>query len=324
MDELRLLAHDRDGALRALSATRINIAYLTGLAPEAVEAACIQALADLPPDLPLHAWPAWLDTHHPTLPAPARMLLQGATADAATRSLPHQAASTPTNQTLFWCPDATLLARAEAYIARGFTDLKLRIGIATWPDDLRRFTLLRERWPAARLAVDANGTWPLDEAPRRAAALARLGCAYIEQPLPPHAWAETAALSHAGPPIMLDESLDTPAAIERLARDRAAPLAHLKLAKLGGTDHLVAAARRLQNAGIGVMIGQMNEGAPSTRLAAQAAIDLNAPWRELYGADGLVNEPATPPLAYHDGALHLPATPLDQPPPADPVWTRPA
>ncbi len=67
---------------------------------------------------------------------------------------------------------------------------------------------------------------------------------------------------------MLDESLCDMAAVERLAATHAAPLAHLKLAKLGGLDRLMQAGRILEQAGIPVMVGQMNEGSPSTLAAA--------------------------------------------------------
>jgi len=104
---------------------------------------------------------------------------------------------------------------------------------------------------------------------------------------------------------MLDESLDSPAAVERLIASGAPMLAHLKLAKLGGLDRLMAAGRRLAAAGIGVMVGQMNEGVPSTLAAAHAAVALRAPFAELYGADGLEDDPAGA-LTYAGGALVLP------------------
>ena len=97
--------------------------------------------------------------------------------------------------------------------------------------------------------------------------------------------------------------------IRRLAETRAAPLAHLKLAKLGGLDRLAEAVGLLKAAKIGIMIGQMNEGAVSTAAIAQAAIAFEAPFRELYGADGITGEVAGPPLLYRDGLLHLPDGP---------------
>jgi L-alanine-DL-glutamate epimerase-like enolase superfamily enzyme len=138
------------------------------------------------------------------------------------------------------------------------------------------------------------------------AALAPFGLRYVEQPLPPGDWDALVALASAAPmPIMLDESLASMAAIDRLIASGAPMLAHLKLAKLGGLDRLMAAGRKLMAAGLGVMVGQMNEGAVSTLAAAHAAVALGAPYAELYGADGLADDPAGA-LDYAAGALRLP------------------
>ena len=40
------------------------------------------------------------------------------------------------------------------------------------------------------------------------------------------------------------------------------------------------------------MVGQMNEGVVSTLATAHAAVALRAEYRELYGSDGLVDDPA--------------------------------
>jgi len=320
--ELRLTA-ERDGALEAVGASRTNIAYLSGLPAEAVEAAILAVAGSLDWSAPWDALVPSMDARHPALPAPARMLFEMAAADGQARAagLPlwrwlggTGGAGTPatgTNQTLFWEDEAAMIARAEAYAARGFLELKLRIGIAGFEEDLARFRLLRERLgPAARLSVDANGCWDAADAPGHLATLAALGAAYVEQPLPAAEWAATADLARAAPvPIMLDESLSSPEAIARMAREGTAPLAHLKLAKLGGLDRLMAAGRQLGAAGIGLMVGQMNEGVVSTLAAAHAALALGAPLRELYGADGLRRDPAEPAPSYAGGLLHPPQGP---------------
>jgi L-alanine-DL-glutamate epimerase-like enolase superfamily enzyme len=319
LDEIRLVVEE-DGRLVALGATRTNIAYLAGTAQETIEAAILDVAADLDWSLP---WPdlvVAMDARWPGLVAPARMLFEMAARDGAARERGvtvgetfggGEIIATPTNQTLFWQDDASLLARAEAYVARSFTELKLRIGIGSFEDDLRRLRALRERFgDVVRLSVDANGTWSASEAPARLETLARIGLDYVEQPLAFDAWEETAALSRVSPiPIMLDEALGSMAAIRRLAETRAAPLAHLKLAKLGGLDRMAEAASLLKASDIGIMVGQMNEGAVSTAAVAQIAVALDAPYRELYGADGLTGEAASPALTYRDGLLHLPPGP---------------
>jgi len=318
LDELRLTV-ERDSVTAALGATRINIAYLTGIAPETLAAQCLEAVRTVDWRQDWSSIVPALDAARPALPAPARMLIEMAAADGAARAAGQPlaiwlggttAARVATNQTLFHSDDATLLQRAEAYVGRGFTDLKLRVGLGALAEDVHRLALLRERFGARLLlSVDANGSWSADAALAAIAAFAPFGLRYLEQPLPPGDWDGAIALAARLPvPIMLDESLSSMTEIERLIAGGVPMLAHLKLAKLGGLDRLMAAGRRLAAAGIGVMVGQMNEGAVSTLAAAHAAAALGADMMELYGADGLLDDPAGP-LRYADGCMHLPPGP---------------
>jgi L-alanine-DL-glutamate epimerase-like enolase superfamily enzyme len=315
LDELRLVV-EQDGAIAAMGATRLNIAYLTGLDADALAQTCVAVARALPWAAPFASLVPALDRAHPDLPAPARMLFEMTAQDgcARARGCPLSvllggavAARVPTNQTLFRADDETLLRRARAYVARGFVDLKLRVGFGAFADDLARLRLLRETFgPALSLSADANGAWPEPEAHANLRALAPLDLRYVEQPSPPGDWDATARVARAAPmPVMLDESLATAADVAMLARTRAAPLAHLKHAKLGGLDRLMQAGAALRAAGIGVMVGQMNEGAVSTLAAAHASAALGAALHELYGADGLADDPAGP-LRYDDGVLCVP------------------
>jgi L-alanine-DL-glutamate epimerase-like enolase superfamily enzyme len=182
------------------------------------------------------------------------------------------------------------------------------VGLGALAEDVHRLALLRERFGARLLpSVDANGSWSADAAREAIAAFAPFGLRYVEQPLPPGDWDGAIALAARSPvPIMLDESLSSMTEIERLIACGAPMLAHLKLAKLGGLDRLMAAGRRLMAAGIGIMVGQMNEGVVSTLAAAHAALALRAPYAELYGADGLESDPAGA-MTYADGGLAVPA-----------------
>ncbi len=321
LDELRLVVED-DGIVAALGASRMNIAYLSGIAPETLVAQCVAAVAAVDWSLPWVAIVASLDAAWPALPAAARMLVEMAAADGAARaagltltehllgSRGAHAQALPTNQTLFRSDDATLLDRAARYVARGFTELKLRVGFGSFADDLRRLHLLRARFgEQIQLSVDANASWATAEAPARLAALAPLRLCYVEQPIAPGDWAAQAALSRAAPmPLMLDESLASLADVSQMVQTGAARLAHLKLAKLGGLDRLLTAGAMLHAAGISFMVGQMNEGSVSTLAAAHAGRALGAAFHELYGADGLVDDPAGL-LRYDGGLLHLPAGP---------------
>lgn len=198
-----------------------------------------------------------------------------------------------------------MLARAEAYVARGFLDLKLRIGAPDFSEDLRRVSLIRARFGAAvKLAADANGQWSMAEARDRLAALAPHDLAYVEQPATA-SFAELAALAEESPiPIMLDESIDSPAAVDEAVAAGGRLWAHLKLVKLGGIGPTLEAARKLAAAGVPMMIGQMNEGTIATAAAAHVAAVVAPRFAELYGADGLSDDPASG-LTYAGGAVHV-------------------
>jgi L-alanine-DL-glutamate epimerase-like enolase superfamily enzyme len=338
--ELRLVI-EQDGQVVALGASRTNIAYLSGLPAEAVEAEVTAVASALDWQQPWGGLVAQMDAAFPALCAPARMLFEMAAADGGAREAgqplwqwlggTNGTAASDTNQTLFWEDSDRMLARAQAYAARGFLQLKLRIGVGGFPEDLARLRMLRAHLgPAARLSVDVNGRWNAEAAPAHLGDLAGLRIEYVEQPLPAEDWQELRALSAASPiPIMLDESLSSPSAIARMAAEGTAQLAHLKLAKLGGLDRLMAAAGTLHAAGIGLMVGQMNEGVISTLAATHAAIALSAPLRELYGADALLHDPAQPAPAYAEGCIHLPpgsglgVIQSRLPPGATLLWTSP-
>ena len=217
LDELRLVV-ERDGALAALGASRVNIAYLSGIEAEALVSLCLRAVrcVDWTRD-----WAAsWRrDAALPDQPAPARMLVEMAAATEpradgpAARGVAGRSgggAHVATNQTLFHADDATMLRRAEAYVARGFTDLKLRVGIGGIVDDVRRLDLLRRRFgDRVTLSIDANGRWPSAAAPDCLTMLAPFGLRYVEQPVVAAAWDVLIGLAARSPmPLMLDELLD--------------------------------------------------------------------------------------------------------------------
>jgi len=316
---------------------RINIAYLNGIAAETVMQDTRRMLDAIHWDLGsqrlLDSRAAWLSAYS----APIRMLVDSALLDLCARragvsvamlfaagahrtsTAPLSAPSTastastasllswPSNQTLFWQPDERMLARAGAYLARGFRDLKLRVGIADFADDLRRIDLLRQHFgDTVVLSVDANGQWSASEALSRLHALAERGIDYVEQPIAAGDWDALTRLAEVSPvTIMLDESLQSQPDIDRLCALAGAPVAaHLKLVKLGGIAATITAARRLTQAGVPLMIGQMNEGAAATAAALHVCLATQPRWAELYGADGLQDDPVSG-LRYGLGTVEL-------------------
>ncbi|MFK8253252.1 mandelate racemase/muconate lactonizing enzyme family protein [Ancylobacter terrae] len=311
----------RDGAIDAVGEVRLNIAYLNGLPAETVLAEAIETVNGID----FSADPtALLASAPPTLAAasaPVRMLVDTALHDlrARRRGLPlavmlgapaGAVIAHATNQTLFVSPDETFLDQAGHYVARGFLDLKVRIGAEAFEGDLRRIALLRERFgDTVKIAADANGAWAASDATRHLRSLARYGLSYVEQPIAPGDWPALAALARETPiPIMLDESVSGLDDVDRIVDLDTGLMAHLKLVKLGGITPTLEAAARLADAGVPFMIGQMNEGGLATSAALHVACVTHPCFAELYGADGLADDPAAG-LDYAAGFVRAPPAP---------------
>ena len=302
-----------DGRFEGIGEVRLNIQYLHGYSVEQVLDNVTETLARQDWSLPPQAMLSGVHAVDSTLLAPTRMLIDMALHDLLAKragftlahwlGAPASAPAFRTNQTLFWASEAEMLAQAEGYVRRGFTHLKLRTGVADIATDLARLQKLRDAFDdTVSLAIDVNGQWSLQQAHSIFPLLRELGLSYVEQPLAVADDGLLAQLSEYGVPIMLDESLNSPAAIERLITANGALWGHLKLVKLGGIAPTFAAAQRLQAAGIPFMIGQMNEGHAATAAALQLCRALRPAFAELYGADGLIDDPVSG-LTYQHGEI---------------------
>jgi glucarate dehydratase len=71
---------------------------------------------------------------------------------------------------------------AEAARARyGFNDFKLKGGVLKGTEEIKAVTALAERFPSARVTIDPNGAWSLDEAIQLCSGLRNV-LAYVEDP----------------------------------------------------------------------------------------------------------------------------------------------
>jgi len=304
------------GGTTAIGEVRTNIAYLNHLSEAEVAAAAIDAIGAIDWDADPAELLARFDAWAGGFLAPVRMLIDIAlhdlTAKRAGRSLAYWLGRTQsgpvihaTNQTLFFSSLDDFAARANAYVGRGFTDLKVRVGVDL-DDDLRRIAYLRQQFgDRVTIAADANGQWSTAAAIEALKALAPHHLAYVEQPIAPSDWNAIADLAEASPiRIMLDESAAGPDDIARICALKGGVSAHLKLVKLGGIAATLLTARQLSAAGVPFMIGQMNEGAAATAAALHVAAVARPSFAELYGADGLVDDPVIG-VTYHNGCVEV-------------------
>jgi L-alanine-DL-glutamate epimerase-like enolase superfamily enzyme len=84
----------------------------------------------------------------------------------------------------YYREDADVVALVEemrGYLDRGYRDVKLKIGGAPLPDDLRRIEAVAEVVEPARIAVDANGRFDLRTALEYAEALEPYGLRWYEE-----------------------------------------------------------------------------------------------------------------------------------------------
>jgi L-alanine-DL-glutamate epimerase-like enolase superfamily enzyme len=308
-----------EGAVTGVGGVRTNIGYLNGIPEGVVCEEAIDAVSCTDWSRPAAELLAAVSADTRTT-APVRSLIDLALHDllakksgktvAALLGAAGAAVSFKSNQTLFWSSFEDFIDQAMRYVERGFRKLKVRVGIGDFEDDIRRVAALREAFGGSvEIAADANGTWSPAAARERLKALAPYDFAYFEQPIAAGDWDALAVLADSSPiPIMLDESIASIADAERVCAFSGRLMAHLKIVKLGGIAPTVAAAQRLKGAGVPFMVGQMNEGGVCTAAALHLATAMTPAHAELYGADGLVDDPASG-IAYHDGAVSVPGSP---------------
>ncbi|NEQ99010.1 MAG: dipeptide epimerase [Cyanothece sp. SIO2G6] len=122
----------------------------------------------------------------------------------------------------------------------------------------------------AKISIDANGGWSLDDAIHMGPWLADQGVTYIEQPLPHGQEQDLPRLYHTSPlPIIVDESCFTSRDIPALA-----PHVHginIKLMKCGGLSEARRMVHTAQAHGLQIMFGCYSDSTLSNTAAAQLA-----------------------------------------------------
>jgi muconate cycloisomerase len=218
---------------------------------------------ELPPAGDLAAHEAFIpDTRLPGIVAPhaARAALELAVLDCTLRRAGHAAAiGLPPRRprvTYSGVITAGAIDRAVRHArqmrAIGLRHVKVKVG---FDDDVARVAAVREALgPEASLRLDANGAWSFARAVEVLTAVAPLGIAAVEQPLPrggdyPRLRAAVSV------PLMADESLVTLADAEALIADRAVDFFNVRVSKCGGLARSLAIAARAAQAGLGIQIG---------------------------------------------------------------------
>ena len=165
---------------------------------------------------------------------------------------------------------------AQAVSKTGCPLLKIKLGSE---GALARVAAIRAARPDATLIVDANEALPPDELMPTLEALAELGVAMVEQPLP--AGEDDLLAGIVSPiPLCADESSHTVKDIPRLAKLYS--MVNVKLDKTGGLTEAMAMVKAAEAAGlqlmVGCMVGTSLSMAPAYLLGSRATyVDLDGP-----------------------------------------------
>ena len=220
---------------------------------------------EVPPADDLEAVDLWLPETHiagPLAPHASRAAFEMAVLDCTLRRAgrPLGALMPPRRQCVTYSgvvtagPVARAVQHARQMRTIGLRHIKLKVG---FEDDVARVTLVLEALgPEASLRLDANGAWTFERAVEVLTAVAHLGIAAVEQPLPRGPVEGLARLRQAVPvPIMVDESLVTRTDAEALIAARAADFFNVRVSKCGGIARSRALASAALAAGVGVQVG---------------------------------------------------------------------
>jgi L-Ala-D/L-Glu epimerase len=207
------------------------------------------------------------------------------------------ALSVAVNATLdFSAPEEAAAAAARA-VSEGFSTLKVKVvGTESVEALVDRVAAIRAAvGPSIRLRLDANGSWDLDIAVARLAALASLDIEYVEQPLAATDLDGHSALRRMrGVPIALDESVADERSAARVLEAGAADFLVVKPARVGGPAVVRAIAAKAADDGVPVVLSTFFETGVGTAAAVRAAAALPSVGEER--AHGL----ATTSLLEHD------------------------
>lgn len=172
-------------------------------------------------------------------------------------------------------------------IDAGYAALKVKVGLreagehrgqapADLAGDLARVAAVRRAAPGARIKVDANGAWSVEEALEAISRLtaAPLRVAAVEEPVSGgDAWTELrSTIMQLG--IDVELSMDETADREPGAVSRGPDVVELKLARTGGIGPLLVQASLAQLAGVEVAIASTFDGPLGIAAAVHAAAAL--------------------------------------------------
>ena len=177
------------------------------------------------------------------------------------------AASVPVNATLSALDRAGVAEQAGRAVREGFECLKVKVGVG---DDAGRVAAARAAaGPGAKLRLDANGAWSVEQAVRMIEALSPAGLELVEEPT--HGLrAMRAVRERVAVRVAIDETAGEPGALGAGVADAVC----LKISRCGGIAGLLVAATLVRAHGAQVYLASTLDGPLGVAGALHAAAAL--------------------------------------------------
>ncbi len=216
-----------------------------------------------------------------------------------------------TSVTIGIMPEDETIRRAIEYAHQGFSALKIKGG-KNLETDIIRIRKVREAvGDFMALRFDANQGYTVEQAIRFAKETQSAKLEFIEQPTPHQNldWLEKIK-RESYVPIMADESLTTKAEMLQIAKNQYADTINIKLMKVGGISEARQISAIAASAGIGVMIGCMDESALAIAAALHFACSQpHLRYADLDGHLDLIDDPFQGSVKLQSGTLYADSEP---------------
>jgi len=181
----------------------------------------------------------------------------------------------PTDRTIDLMKPADAGREAASLVGEGFKSIKVKVGVSL-ADDIERIRAVRNAaGSGARIFIDANGGYDVENAAKLWDKVADLEIDFFEQPVPQDMLEGLASLRARGIKVCADESFIDEETLDRIIEMDAADMINIKLMKCGGITTAIRLSDIAGNAGLGAMVGCMGDIGISITAAAHLVCSID-------------------------------------------------